>query len=120
MQRRGMDIALKRAYDPPDRGDGARILVDRLWPRGVKKEALHLDLWLKDIAPSPALRTWFDHRAERFDGFADRYRAELQANTAAVATLQAFLDDGRTTLVYAARDPVCNHARVLRDWLLAR
>ncbi|MCA0393044.1 MAG: DUF488 family protein [Proteobacteria bacterium] len=114
-----MDIALKRAYEPPARGDGARILVDRLWPRGVKKDALRLDLWLKDIAPSPALRTWFDHVPERFDEFATRYRRELQANADAVATLEAFLRKGRTTLVYATRDPVMNSAAVLRDWLLA-
>ena len=113
-------LTVKRVYDSPAPGDGARILVDRLWPRGVKKDALRLDLWLKDIAPSPALRTWFDHVPERFDEFATRYRRELRANPAAVATLEAFLRKGRTTLVYATRDPVMNSAAVLRDWLLAR
>lgn len=115
-----MDIRLKRAYDPPASDDGARILVDRLWPRGVKKEALALDLWLKDIAPSPTLRTWFDHQAERFDEFKRRYRRELAANAMAVAEIDAYLAKGRTTLVYATRDPVVNSAAVLRDWLLAR
>ena len=115
-----MSVRIKRVYDAPEAGDGARILVDRLWPRGVKKDALRLDLWLKDIAPSPALRTWFDHVPERFDEFATRYRRELRANPAAVAMLEAFLRKGRTTLVYATRDPVMNSAAVLRDWLLAR
>lgn len=115
-----MDIRLKRAYEPPARGDGARILVDRLWPRGVKKEALELDLWCKDIAPSPALRKWFDHRADRFEEFARRYRKELDANPAAAAELDESLGKGRATLVYGARDPDINHAVVLRDWLLAR
>ena len=115
-----MDIRLKRAYAPPARGDGVRILVDRLWPRGVKKEALELDLWCKDVAPSPTLRKWFDHRADRFDEFAQRYRSELDANPAAVAELDEALGKGRATLVYGARDPAINHAVVLRDWLLAR
>ena len=115
-----MDIRLKRAYEAPARGDGARILVERLWPRGVKKEALALDLWLRDIAPSPALRTWYAHEPSRFGGFVERYRKELEANPEAVATLDAWLRKGRTTLVFAARDPVMNSATVLRDWLLAR
>lgn len=115
-----MDIRLKRAYEPPSHGDGARILVDRLWPRGVKKEALDLALWCKGIAPSPALRKWFGHRADRFDEFAARYRKELDANPAAVAEIQEHLESGRATLVYAARDPAINHAVVLRDWLLAQ
>lgn len=114
-----MDIRLKRAYEPPARGDGARILVDRLWPRGVKKEALQLDLWLKDIAPSPALRTWFAHDPARFAEFAKRYRKELAANPA-VATLETYLGKGRTTLIYSTRDPEMNSAAVLRDWLLRR
>src|SRR5688572_8040852 len=115
-----MDIRLKRAYEPPARGDGARILVDRLWPRGVKKEALELDLWCKDIAPSPALRKWFDHRADRFEEFARRYRKELDANPAAAAELDECIGKDRATLVYGARDPAINHAVVLRDWLLER
>ncbi len=115
-----MDLGIKRAYAPPHESDGARILVDRLWPRGVKKAALALDLWCKDISPSPALRAWFDHRADRFDEFARRYRDELGCNPAAVAEIRAWLERGRTTLIYAARDPAINHAVVLRDWLLAR
>ena len=113
-----MDIRLKRAYEPPARGDGARILVERLWPRGVKKEALALDLWLKDIAPSPGLRAWYGHEPSRFGGFVRRYRAELEANATAVDELRTWLRKGRATFVYAARDDERNSARVLRDWLL--
>lgn len=114
-----MDLRIKRAYAPPAESDGARILVDRLWPRGVKKTTLALDAWCKDIAPTPTLRTWFDHRADHFEEFTRRYRAELDHNPAAVAEIQAWLQRGRTTLIYAARDPAINHAVVLRDWLLA-
>lgn len=113
-----MDIRLKRAYEAPSSDDGARILVDRLWPRGLKKETLKLDLWLKGIAPSPALRKWFDHRAERFEQFAKKYCAELDANPAAIAELEPWLHRGRTTLVYGARDPAINQAVVLRGYLL--
>lgn len=115
-----MDIRLKRAYEPPARSDGARILVDRLWPRGVKKETLKLDSWLKDIAPSSELRKWFDHRPDRFEQFAKKYRAELDANPGAVAELEPWLHRGRVTLVYGARDPAINQAVVLRDYLLGR
>jgi uncharacterized protein YeaO (DUF488 family) len=113
-----VDLRLKRAYDPPSAADGARILVDRLWPRGIRKDVLRLDLWLKEIAPSPALRTWFAHDPARFDAFRQRYRAELAANPDAVGRLQAFIARGRVSLVYATRDPVINSAAVLRDWLL--
>ena len=115
-----MDIRLKRAYDPPARSDGTRILVDRIWPRGVKKEALRLALWLKDIAPSSALRQWFGHRPERFAEFAKRYGKELDANAAAVAELEPWLRKGRVTLVYGARDTEHNQAVALREWLLRR
>lgn len=113
-----MDIGIKRAYAPPAGSDGARILVDRLWPRGVKKTTLALDAWCKDIAPSPALRIWFDHRADRFEAFSGRYRKELDHNPVAVADMETWLQRGHVTLIYAARDPAINHAVVLRDWLL--
>ena len=115
-----MDIALKRAYEPPARGDGARILVDRLWPRGVSKARAHLDLWLKDIAPSTELREWFGHRPERWAGFVARYRAELEANPAPLEYLRGLAADGPLTLVYGARDERHNEAVVLRDCLLGR
>jgi uncharacterized protein YeaO (DUF488 family) len=103
-------IAIKRAYDPPSSQDGTRILVDRLWPRGVAKAKAALDGWNKDVAPSTALRKWFDHRPERFAEFAKRYRAELK-NNPTVAELRAL--KGKVTLVYGARDPAINHAVVL-------
>ncbi len=103
-------VAIKRAYDPPSSQDGTRILVDRLWPRGISKKKAALDGWMKDVAPSPALRKWFDHQPERFKDFARRYRAELKGNPA--------LDElhslkGKVTLIYGARDPRINHAIVL-------
>lgn len=103
-------VAIKRAYDPPAATDGTRILVDRLWPRGLSKKKAALDGWNKQVAPSPALRQWFGHRPERFQEFAKRYRAELKGNPA-VAELRAL--KGKVTLVYGARDPAINHAVVL-------
>lgn len=103
-------LAIKRAYDRPAPEDGTRILVDRLWPRGLAKAKAALDGWDKDVAPSPALRKWFGHKPERFQEFARRYRAELRHNPA-VAELKAL--KGKVTLVYGARDPAINHAVVL-------
>lgn len=115
-----MTVNIKRAYAPPSRSDGARILIDRLWPRGVKKEALALDGWMKEIAPSPALRTWFGHKPERFEEFRKRYRAELKGNPGPVAELRRLAKAGTLTLVYGARDEVHNGAVVLREYLVGR
>jgi uncharacterized protein YeaO (DUF488 family) len=109
-------IAIKRAYDPPSSEDGLRILVDRLWPRGVRKEDLALDFWAKDIAPSDELRKWFDHRPERFAEFKRRYLAELKHNPA-VADVRARIGKAKATLVYGAKDPAINHAVVLAAFL---
>jgi len=103
-------VAIKRAYDPPSSQDGTRILVDRLWPRGISKRKAALDGWMKDVAPSPALRQWFSHEPERFKEFSRRYRAELKGNPALDA-LRGL--KGKVTLVYGARDPKINHAIVL-------
>jgi uncharacterized protein YeaO (DUF488 family) len=103
-------VAIKRIYERPSAGDGARILVDRLWPRGLSKAKAALDGWDKDVAPSPALRKWFDHRADRFAEFTKRYRTELKDNPA-IAELRA--TTGKVTLLYGARDPQINHAAVL-------
>ena len=111
------NLRLKRAYDPATASDGARILVDRLWPRGLSKDAAALTAWLKDIAPSPELRTWFGHDPARFTEFSRRYRAELSANAAAVAQLTAYMKRGPVTLLYAAHDTEHNHARVIADYL---
>ena len=113
------DIRVKRIYDPPNGKDGARVLVDRLWPRGVRKEGAQLTLWLKDIAPSDELRRWFGHDPARFAEFSRRYRAELSANKDAVSRLETLVKTGPVTLLYAAHDTEHNNARVLADYLEA-
>lgn len=108
-----MTLRIKRIYEDPAPDDGYRVLVDRLWPRGVSKDRAALDEWLKEVAPSPELRTWFDHRADRFAEFAQRYTAELDTNPA-VAELRELLGTNPTvTLLYGARDAEINHAVVL-------
>jgi uncharacterized protein YeaO (DUF488 family) len=110
-------FAIKRIYDDPSDDDGCRVLVDRLWPRGVSKERAQLDLWLKDVAPSPPLRKDFAHMQERFADFRAAYEAELQTNPA-VQTLHALAaQHGKVTLLFGARDPATNHARVLQEFL---
>ena len=108
---------LKRVYETPSAEDGTRILVDRLWPRGLTKAKARVDLWLKAIAPSTELRQWFGHDPDRWAEFQSRYRAELEANPDAVAELIAALRRGPATLVYGARDETRNDAVVLADWL---
>jgi uncharacterized protein YeaO (DUF488 family) len=113
-------IRIKRVYEPRARGDGRRILVERLWPRGMKKEALRADAWMKDVAPSTGLRQWFGHRVERWGEFRRRYRKELSANADAWAPL---MDAGRrstVTLLYSAHDIEHNGARVLGEYLAER
>ena len=110
-------IAIKRAYEPAARTDGTRILVERLWPRGVTKDELRLDDWAKAVAPSAALRTWYGHDVAKWAEFQKRYRAELKANAAALAPLLAAARKGPLTLVYAARDEEHNSALVLRQYL---
>ncbi|WP_394551600.1 DUF488 domain-containing protein [Agromyces sp. MMS24-JH15] len=121
-----MPFRTKRVYDPAEASDGERILVDRLWPRGVSKERAELDAWEKDAAPSPALRTEWHHAEDRpgtFDAFAARYRDELDENPAAAALLErgrAADASGETiTLLFGARDETRNHATVLLGWLVA-
>jgi uncharacterized protein YeaO (DUF488 family) len=109
-------IEIKRAYEPRSRGDGQRILVDRLWPRGLRKEGAGIDLWEKNIAPTPSLRIWFDHRADRFNVFKRRYREELKSNPAVTEILEA-IGNRKSTLLYAARDTAVNHAVVLAEFL---
>ena len=104
---------MKRAYDPPARTDGKRILIDRLWPRGVSKARARIDLWLKDVAPSTELRKWFGHDPEKWSEFRKRYRAELKGNPA-LAELKVLARQGSITLVYSARDELHNDAVVLK------
>jgi uncharacterized protein YeaO (DUF488 family) len=118
--KRSFTVALKRVYDEPEPGDGTRVLVDRLWPRGLSKERAHIDLWLKEIAPSSELRTWFGHDPEKFAEFRRRYQNEIASETGqtALAKLRAQAKQGPVTLVFAARDTEHANAVVLRDLLL--
>ena len=113
-------IRIKRTYEPPARGDGRRILVERLWPRGMKKESLHADAWIKEVAPSTELRKWFDHRVERWEKFRQRYRNELDANPGAWEPILDNAGRGTVTLLYSARDTVHNGALVLCEYLMER
>ena len=115
-----MGFVMKRVYEPAEASDGYRVLVDRLWPRGVKKERAELDEWAKDAAPSPELRTDWHHHRERFDEFAARYREELDGAPAAQALLEAGRTHDRVALLYAARDEQVNHVAVLLGWLADR
>ena len=113
-----MRIAIKRIYEEPVPGDGARILVDRLWPRGVSKERAKLDLWLKDIAPSTELREWFGHDPKKWIGFQKKYKIELANNEEAVAALKKIVRQNKTvTLLYAAKDEEHNEAVVINNLL---
>ncbi len=113
-------VLIKRIYDQRQEDDGWRVLVDRLWPRGVSKERAALDRWVKGIAPSGELRKWFDHMQTHFDSFASSYASELDGNKDMPQFLQEVrehLREGNVTLLYAAKDEQCNHAAILRDWL---
>ena len=110
-------VSIKRIYDPAEDSDGYRILVDRLWPRGVSKERADLDAWLKDVAPSPDLRTWWDHDPARMDEFAAKYRAELEDSSAVAELRNVIAEHSPVTLLYGAHDPKVNHAAILRDFL---
>ncbi len=113
-------IWLRRAYDPPTRNDGYRVLVDRIWPRGVSRDDAAIDHWAREMAPSDDLRRWFNHDPGRWDEFQRRYRAELEAHDDALDTLVDRVGQGRVTLVYGARDQRHNNAVVLRDVIEAR
>lgn len=111
-------IRIKRVYDEPNLSDGYRVLVDRLWPRGVTKKAAHIDEWDKTIGPSDELRTWFGHIPGRFPEFTKRYIAELDHNPATQKLASLVDEHSVLTLVYSAKDEECNQAVVLRDYLL--
>ena len=110
-------VQIKRIYDAPDQSDGVRVLVDRLWPRGVTKKAASLDLWMKELAPSTELRKWFSHDPARWEGFRQRYRRELRKRGTQLAALKAQAAKRRVTLLYGARDTVHNEAVVLQEAL---
>ena len=111
------DIAVKRVYEPPAEADGQRVLVDRIWPRGIAKKDAALALWLKEIAPSDELRQWFGHKPELWAEFRKRYWAELDQNKEAVAQLRGLLGDGKVTLLYGAHDEAHNNAVALAEYL---
>lgn len=112
-----MTIRLKRTTEPPAKSDGARVLVDRLWPRGKSKAALRLTLWLREAAPSTELRRWFDHQPPRWAEFQRRYAAELRANPAVLEPLRELLRLGPVTLVYASAETRYNNAVALKEYV---
>ena len=114
------DIHIKRVYEPPANEDGIRVLVDRIWPRGISKETAALALWLKDIAPTTALRKWFNHDPARWAEFHRRYHAELALNPAPVEQLRELMKTGRVTLLYAAHDTEHNQAIALAEYMAKR
>lgn len=112
-----VEVSIKRVYAPYDSKDKKRILIDRLWPRGLSKDKAHIDLWLKDVAPSTELRKWFGHDPAKWLEFQKRYKQELDSNTTAINELKRQLEDGPVTLVYGAKDEEHNDAVVLKGYL---
>src|SRR6266478_835302 len=119
MSRRSPRPGVKRVYEPPEASDGTRVLVDRIWPRGLTKEQVGVDVWLKDIAPSAGLRTWFGHDPNRWREFHKRYFEELRTNHAAVKHLTDLILAGKVTLLFGAHDTERNNAVALADYLAA-
>ena len=114
------NLKLKRAYEPANRSDGTRVLIDRLWPRGVRKEEAKIDEWMKDIAPSTSLRKWFGHDPARWPEFRRRYEAEVEQHPDLLQRLRALAREGSLTLVFSAHDEEHNDAVVLRQLILGR
>jgi len=110
-------VMVKRVYEAPEPSDGARFLVDRIWPRGLKKESLHMDGWLKDVAPSYTLRQWFGHDPARWDEFKIRYFAELSKNQRGLQPLFDAAQRGNVTLLYSAHDTLHNNALALKEYV---
>jgi uncharacterized protein YeaO (DUF488 family) len=115
-----IDVRIKRVYDAADKDDGYRVLIDRMWPRGVSRERAHLDEWARELAPSVELRKWFGHRPERFQEFRKRYRGELRAHADRIGELRDRAEQERVTVVYAARDEQHNDAVVLAELVRER
>lgn len=115
-----MTIRIKRIYDMPSEDDGKRVLIDRLWPRGISKATAKLDMWLKEVAPSTELRTWYGHSPEKQEEFRNLYERELSLDSirnAAVKLLRKMAEEGDITLLYSAKDTVYNNASILFNWL---
>ena len=115
-----MSIDVKRAYEPPAKSDGCRILVDRIWPRGIAKDDLQIDAWLKDLAPSTGLRKWFGHDPAKWDEFRKRYAMELEQRSEALEELVEKAEAGHVTLVFGAKDSEHNNAVALKEHLERR
>ncbi len=115
-----MEIRVKRIYEPPEPTDGYRVLVDRLWPRGVSREGTFIDVWMREVAPSSELRRWFGHDASRWQEFKRRYAVELGTRQDLVAEILALARDRPVTLLYSARDPDHNQAIALAEYLAAK
>ena len=114
-----LEIAIKRIYDPPARDDGFRVLIDRLWPRGISRDAARLHAWNKELAPSTQLRQWFNHEPAKFPAFAKRYTLELEQKAVDARLLMQKAEPyGVLTLVYGAKDQIHNHANVLQEFLV--
>ena len=122
VESQGFAIHLKRVYETPEPADGTRVLVERLWPRGVSKEQARIDLWLKDVSPSPALRTWYAHDVSKFPEFSERYQDELRRSPAreALSQLAEMARNGPVTLVFAAKDPQISSAMIVLRTLQSR
>lgn len=112
-----VNIALKRVYDEPGKQDGTRVLVDKIWPRGIRKNQLVMDAWYKELAPSTELRKWFHHDPEKWRDFKNRYLGELKQSRELAEELLREQKHGKLTLLYAAKDESHNHALVLREYL---
>ena len=115
-----MSIRVKRVYDPPSRGDGRRVLVDRLWPRGLSKADARIDLWPKHLAPSTQLRKWYGHDPEKWAEFKEKYFTELEGQKPAVEELLEYLREGQNTLVYSSKEQHLNNAFALKEYVEAR
>ncbi len=112
-----MFVTIKRVYEEPSESDGTRILVDRLWPRGLTKERAKVDVWLKEIAPSTELRKWFNHDPSKWSEFKKRYQVEISNNAEALSALKTHLSSGKATIVYGAKDEEHNDAVVIKQYL---
>jgi len=111
-----MPIKLKRVYEEPEESDGKRVLVERLWPRGLSKEKARVDLWLKDAAPSTELRKWFDHDPSKWEEFKTRYFTELDANPQALESILKIISEGTVTFVFASKEETYNNSAALREY----